>query len=379
MCEKVRNTSVILVALIISITVLALPYETFAFEEKYVDDQYSWYKKGISVNIKDGSFSGQIGYITDTENGCVYFHITFDDKEIKAYDNSDIQLLVDFKNSSNSYSFSFNEDGFTNDSNGKFSSAIDLYQNFSKLKCKNGYGELFAGFQLKNAQDKKSLSNFTLSFVKSNVSIVKLLEDIEFDMYVAETTKATTTKTTTTKTTTTKKTTTAKTQSTADGDSTKNATDSNSSQSKNSSTKFTPSGTTAKNNAKSKTTANNTKVNTANKTANTSKFEADAEAISTQEVSAQADENGIALSGEDSENSSQTSNNAESNTSFKRTDKANAFIIIATITLALGIGCILFALLSGKYQITRRQLKTNENTETNTTDKETDTTENSDD
>ncbi len=340
------------------IVFISSAFSALAFDSNYVGNSGYWNDKGTALNIENGSFSGQLKYIIDEDNGCAYFYLTFYDSSFTASDINNVRLIFTVKNSLNSYTFSVGKSGLEVEK-GNVDDNLDVYYDFSKLKSSNTTQEIFSAFNMKNSQDKKLCSEISCEYTIGQNKNFDLFKSVKMDMLVTTTVKTTTTKVTTTKTTTTKTTTQKTTTTKAASSSTTTAKSSSSTKftasttkktaeksTAQSSTKFTPSaGTTAKSSASSATTKFSASANSAsdNETSNdATQYEYAEESEQTQNAEEAAEIAEQSETGESTAQITQRSKSLSSNSKILNLFAALAFI--------LGVIVILYALFDGKRQ-----------------------------
>lgn len=231
-CSIIGHFCMLVFAFILLFTA---PFNALALDEYYINGSYKeeqyWYSCPANhISADDGSFECNFKSVLDAENGCFYLCINFKDINIPADCDDNITLGVSVKNSRNSYYFSIDENGFTQDSSG-IKDNFNICYSFDEASCRRQGGKIYFALELKNKIDRLELNKISCEYYCGDYVTREIVKDVVLDMRPSETTKAATSKKQTTKKTTSKKST------------TKKATKAGTAKHTQSSTKYVPTGT----------------------------------------------------------------------------------------------------------------------------------------
>lgn len=190
----------------------SLPICVFAMDEGYLDNNNlsKWLSNSEVVHMPEqniGSYNGVYSYYCDLANNCFYLQISYEEDSLDDSGDNDICLNFNIKNSSRTYQFSIDENGFINSS--EYSNSLDVRTDFGDIWLS---GQVISvGIEFK--KNDKKLNNYLSFSLTVNGHTYYLCDNrikLAYGDYADSqtTTKQTTTKPSTTKESTTKTTTT---------------------------------------------------------------------------------------------------------------------------------------------------------------------------
>ncbi len=189
------NKLKIFIGLFLVLFVINIPFNVFALNSDYVFGDFKeerFWSSCPSKHIGENQFEGNVKYIADNDEGCFYFCINFKDRKLPKDSKDNITIVFTVENSENTYLFSVDHNGITDNSTQNTASAFDICYNFDKASCSRQGGNIYIAFELKDKADRKLLNTISCEYYCGNYSTQMLFENAQLDMYEPTTTKKST-------------------------------------------------------------------------------------------------------------------------------------------------------------------------------------------
>ncbi len=148
---KRTNTAKVLILLAAFVFVLCAPLTAFSLDERYVADRTYWNDRGEVIStVEEKNFSCMVKNVTDPENACLYFYVSYTDSNIKSADTGDVQLVFTFDYNGESYAIHVTDGGYFGTGNTDAGAFADVKSNFESAVSKDGAGFVLVGIELKD-------------------------------------------------------------------------------------------------------------------------------------------------------------------------------------------------------------------------------------
>ena len=189
------NKLKICIGLFLVLFVMSIPFNVFALNSDYVFGDFKeerFWSSCPSKHIGENNFEGNVKYVADNGEGCFYFCINFKDKKLPKDSKDNITIVFTVENSVNTYLFSVDHNGITDNSTQNTVPAFEICYNFDKASCSRQGGNIYIAFELKNKVDRKLLNTISCEYYCGDYTTQLLFEDAQLDMYEPTTTKKST-------------------------------------------------------------------------------------------------------------------------------------------------------------------------------------------